>query len=470
MHSPTRRKLIQAGVGLAGLGAAGITLPWFFRPQLPQFDENVSGWVEPNTPLSPELNGRLSCDVAIVGAGYTGLSTALHLAKQDPTRRIVVIEARQPGHGASGRNGGMVLPQFGESMYEMPDKPDDLRQAYSLTHRAMRSMERLAKADGKDCGLALNGYCVAILDEAELGYYRKYVRLANGMGIPLEFWDEDTTEEELGSPEFAGAVYDPHGGQVHAMRWLQVIRRAAEHAGVRIYGNSPVTRIEEGKVTRLIVGNHRAVVEAEKLVLATNGYTPALGYFKNNVMPVHAPTGLTSPLSDDQLAAMAWGSRLPFFDTRNFLYHLILRKDRRLIVGGGNARYEQRGNLIFQGDHAQNAKMMLADLQALYPKLQGLRFEKVWTGVMGITLDGREGIGVCGEHGNIYYALGYNGHGITLSFLFGETLAHLMHGKTHPLQETGLVNQPMAYIPPDPYRWIGAQAAMAHLEWQDRRK
>ena len=252
------------------------------------------------------------------------------------------------------------------------------------------------------------------------------------------------------------------------MRWLQVLWRAAEKSGAIIYGESPVTAIDEGQTIRLEVANGRGQVEAKAIVLATNAYTPALGYFKSRLMPVHAPTGITAPLSKQQLASMGWESRLPFFDTRNFLYHLVLTDNNRIVVGGGSARYELGGDLIYRGDPVADEKMMLNDLARLYPNLKGLRFEKVWSGVMGITFDGGEGLGVTGEHDNIYYALGYNGHGIVMSYLFGEALANLYHGKPHPLQDTGHVNRPLAYIPPDPYRWIGATANLAYLRWQDQ--
>ncbi|MXR36450.1 FAD-dependent oxidoreductase [Neisseriaceae bacterium B2N2-7] len=464
----SRRDLLKAGGLLAGSAAVAAALPWLFPPQRAQFDNHPGGWGGgPFTP-APPLAGRVKADVVIIGAGYTGLATALHLARRDPDLDIVVVEARQPGYGASGRNGGMLLPQFGEEMFEMPEQAADLQQAYALTANAMQSMKLLADASGEDCGFKLDGYCLAILEEDDLAYYRDYVARAAGLGMKLELWDAEAAEDALGSPAFAGAVYDPKGGQVHAMRWLQVLHRAAQAAGVKIYGDSPVTQVREGKVVQLQVAGGRGVVEAEALVLATNGYTPALGYFQERVMPVHAPTGITQPLTPAQLEAMGWSSRLPYFDTRNFLYHLVLTDDNRIVVGGGNARYQLGADLAYGGNLEDDAKMMLADISRLYPQLKGLRFDKVWTGVMGVTYDGMEGVGVTGEHENIYYALGYNGHGIVLSYLFGEALAYLYLDQPHPLEQTGHVNHPLAYIPPDPYRWLGAKGTMAYLRWQDR--
>ena len=464
----SRRSLLKTGAALAGTAATAAALPWLFPPKEAAFDRNASGWQKNGAADCPPLNESIQADVAIIGGGYTGLSTALHLAQIDPSQKIVILEAVQPGNGASGRNGGMVLPQFGESMFETPEDYASLSKDNAITVKAVRSMQDLAAKDGQYCGLKLDGYCLAILDEDDLDYYRNYVTQTSKEGMKFELWDADTAEEELGSPEFAGAIYDPNGGQIHPMRWLQVLWRAAEKSGAIIYGESPVTAIDEGQTIRLEVANGRGQVEAKAIVLATNAYTPALGYFKSRLMPVHAPTGITAPLSKQQLASMGWNSRLPFFDTRNFLYHLVLTDNNRIVVGGGSARYELGGDLIYRGDPVADAKMMLDDLARLYPNLKGLRFEKVWSGVMGITFDGGEGLGVTGEHDNIYYALGYNGHGIVMSYLFGEALANLYHGKPHPLQDTGHVNRSLAYIPPDPYRWIGATANLAYLRRQDQ--
>jgi glycine/D-amino acid oxidase-like deaminating enzyme len=208
---------------------------------------------------------------------------------------------------------------------------------------------------------------------------------------------------------------------------------------------------------------------ADALVLATNAYTAALGFFKHQVMPVHAQTAVTPPLSARQLDSIAWESRLPFFDSRNALFHLVLTPDNRIVIGGGSAEYFFGNNLRYRGDLPAIGAMMLAELVRMYPALEGIRLESVWNGLLGMSFDGTPSVGVGGKFGNIYHGLGYSGQGVNLSFLFGDVIAALHQGKDHPWLQTPYANNRLPFIPPEPFRWIGVQAAMKYYDWQDRR-
>lgn len=466
----SRRDFIKVAALTAG-GAAlasGCSSP-ASSAEAPAFDPNDSYWAQEQPPASPPLGEDMAVDVAIVGGGYTGLAAAWRLAQAAPGLKIALLEAQQVGHGASGRHGGMVLPQPGPESFEIAHDLETHKLTYDLTVESMAALQALVQSSGMDADLRLDGFVHTFLDEEDWPYYEEYVDQVQRAGMPLELWDEDETAEALGTEIYVGGVYDPNGGSVHAMKLIKVLKQAAEAAGVRIFGDSPVLDVEEGEPVRLRVGEAGRTVLADALVLATNAYTSALGFFKHQVMPVHAQTAVTPPLSARQLDSIAWESRLPFFDSRNALFHLVLTPDNRIVIGGGSAEYFFGNNLRYRGDLPAIGAMMLAELVHMYPALEGIQFEHVWNGLLGMSFDGTPSVGVGGKFGNIYHGLGYSGQGVNLSFLFGDVIAALHQGQDHPWLATPYANNRLPFIPPEPFRWIGVQAAMKYYDWQDKR-
>ena len=465
----SRRDFLKMAAITAGsAAAAGIGIPLLMGEKEAVFDPNDSYWAKEAPMANPPLGQDIQADVAIIGGGYTGLSTAWHLAQANPNLRIVLLEARQVGHGASGRNGGMVLPQTALESLEIAVDAETHKWTYDLTVDSMKSLKKLVDSTGMDCELKLDGYCYTILDEEDLPYDKAYVEQVQKLGMPLEFWDEDRTADELGTEYYYGAIYDPNGGRVHAMKLVKALKYAAEQAGVQIFENSQVTGIEEGETMRLTAGMDGHTVLAKTLVIATNGYTSKLGYFKNQVMPVHAQCAVTPQLTEKKLARMGWKSGLPFFDSRNFLYHLVMTADNRIVIGGGSAEYFFRNDLHYSGDLNKTGAMMLGELVQIFPSLKGIQFEQVWDGILGMSYDEVELVGVTGKHKNIYYGLAYNGHGVNTSFMFGNIIASMYNGLSHGWEETAHSNYPLAYIPPEPFKWFGVQGVMRYYQWLDQ--
>lgn len=466
----TRRDFLKmSAITVGSITAAGIGIPMLMGEKEAVFDANNSYWAKEQPAANPSLQQDIQVDVAIIGGGYTGLSAAWHMATTDPSLNIVILEARQVGHGASGRNGGMVLPQTGLESLQIAEDEETHKWTYDLTVDSMKSLKKLVDSTGMDCELKLDGYCYAILDEEDLPYDKAYAEQAQKLGMPMEFWDEDRTAEELGTEYYYGAIYDPNGGRVHAMKLVKALKYAAEQAGVQIYENSQVTDIQEGEIIRLTVGENGYTVLAKDIVIATNGYTSKLGYFKYQVMPVHAQCAVTPPLSKRQLTQIGWESGLPFYDSRNFLYHLVLTADNRIVIGGGSADYLFRNDLQYNGDLNKIGAIMLGELINIYPALQGIQFEQVWDGILGMSYDEVEAVGVTGKHKNIYYGLAYNGHGVNTSFMFGNIISSMYNGMSHGWEKTAYYNYPLSYIPPEPFKWFGVQGVMKYYQWLDQK-
>ena len=452
----------------AGGGAvlAGIGIPVLMGEKAAVFDPNDSYWAKEQPAANPSLQKDIRVDVAVIGGGYTGLSTAWHMAKTNPGLNIALFEARQVGHGASGRNGGMVLPQTGLETMQIAYDEETHKWTYDLTVGSMNALERLVASTGIDCELKLDGYCYTILEKEDIPYYKAYVEQARNLGMPLEFWDEDRTAEELGTGYACGAVYDPNGGRVHAMKLVKALKYAAEQENVKIYENSQVTDIQEGREIRLAVAGH--MVQAKAIVIATNGYTSKLGYFKHQIVPLHTQCAVTPPLNEQQLEQIGWRSGLPFYDSRNLLYHLVLTADNRIVIGGGNAEYFFRNDLHYHGDLTAVGNMLLDELVRIYPALQGIQFEQVWNGILGASYDEVEAVGVTGEFKNIYYGLLYNGHGINSAFMFGNIISGMYNGVSRGWEETACADCELSVIPPEPFKWFGVQGMMKYYQWLDQ--
>lgn len=432
------------------------------------FDPNTSYWTLAHAPGTPALAEDMRADLAIIGGGLTGLFAAYHFASRFPRLKIILLEARQVGHGASGTNGGMILTQTPNESFEIGDDENTHKHVYELTARAIKELQAMVTAEGNGCDLILDGFLHVARKEEDVDYYEEYVEKANRLGLPLEFLTGKETADEIGSSVYYASVYDPNGGQVHPMKLVNLLKKVVLKKGVAVFENSPVLSMEEGKTVRLTVGEKRYEVSADNIILATDAYTSKLGYFKNGIIPIHSQCGITRPISKKKLAQAGWQSRLPFFDSWNKLFHLILTPDNRICIGGGNAEYFFNNGLHYRGDLNRVASMLAGELARIYPAFADVGFESVWNGMLGMTADGEPSVGVTGRHQNIYYALAYNGQGLAMTYLFGEIMADVFDGKKYRWEDTPFLCHPIPFVPPEPLKWIGAKFVLSYYGYLDR--
>jgi gamma-glutamylputrescine oxidase len=467
-----RRKFLKTSlyslgsVAAATAGSAAV-VPLVWRETM-CFDPNTSFWARTQTPAAPPLAENMRVDMAIIGGGLTGLFAAYHFAIRFPRLKIILLEARQVGHGASGTNGGMILPQTPNESFEISDDEATHKYVYEITARAIKELQALVMAEGNGCDLILDGFLHTVRQEEDLDYYEEYVEKANRLGLPLEFLTAKKTADEIGTGVYYGSVYDPNGGQVHPMKLIHLLKKTVLKKGVTIFENSPVFSIEEGKTAHLKVGEQQFQVNTENIILATDAYTSKLGYFKNGIIPIHSQCAITKPISAKKLSQAGWKSRLPYFDSWNKLFHLILTPDNRICIGGGNAEYFFNNDLHYRGDLNGVADLFARELTRIYPAFSEVGFESVWNGMLGMTADGEPAVGVTGRHQNIYYALAYNGQGLAMTYLFGKIMADVFEGKKSLWGKSPFLCHPIPFIPPEPLRWIGAKFALSYYGYLDK--
>jgi gamma-glutamylputrescine oxidase len=480
-RSATSRRRFLKNSALAGggllLGSSGLNLisPKIWHRPLP-LDDNRSYWARSQPPQNPSLTQDLSVDVAIVGGGLTGLAAAYFIRRVSPQKSVAVLEARGCGNGASGRNGAMVLTMTADRYMNFSAAPAMDKEIYELTAGNIRSLSALSAAAGIDCELETQGALQVFTSAQDAAAAKDYVQQARSLGMPVELWDAGQVAGALGTEVYAGGFFDPNGGHVHPMKLVHVFKSAAENAGASIYDNTQVEEVEEGReVALLTAGGH--TVKARSLVLASNAFTPDVGFLRNSVVPIREYVAMTRPLTDAQFKQLGWRLPVPFNDTRTEVFYLGLTKDRRIHIGGGTPRYEFNngpGNAGSGTGAAPNAAAATADgrtrshvaqlqreLARIFPRLAGIEFDVTWDGMVDWSLDGSPSVGTTGKHGNIFYGLGYSGHGVNLTSIFGRIIADLEAGREEAWKRYPFVNAHLTYVPNEPFRWLAAESGLA---------
>jgi glycine/D-amino acid oxidase-like deaminating enzyme len=460
--SASRRRWLR-GAGIAcGAGGAVLALdaafPWLAPADL-DIDSNTSFWARELDGARPTLDRDVDADIAVIGGGFTGLSAACYLRAALPGRQVLLLEARRCGNGASGRNGAMLLPTTADRFLRPSEDPALDRRLHDVTVANFATLQALCERTGVDAQFDLGGAATVFRSEAEARAFVPLAQRLRAAGIAVEAWDRERTATALGTKAYAGAAWLPQAGQLHPGRLVTAWRRAALQAGVDLFEDTPVRHIEEGAVHRLTTVGGR-IVRAPVLVLATNGYSRQLGRLQRAALPVWDYLGITPPLSDVQLAELGWQSRAPYSDTITELYYLGLSRDGRVRIGGGPVDYGFNGARPDAATQALRHEALLAELWRLYPSLRGLRFEAAWSGLVDMSLDQSPAVGRMGSHGNVYYAIGYSGHGVNLSSVFGRVIADLVAGREERWRWLPYLDRLPPSLPNEPLRWLAVRAGL----------
>lgn len=408
----------------------------------------------PYEPLPP-LDRDITADVAIIGGGFTGVSTAYHLSRRFPDRRVVLLEARQLANGASGRNGGMMLNWINGVG---SDDPDLTRRVYETTRAGIDGIVSLIQEHGLAVRHRRDG-CLEVLTDArraEAAHAR--VERLRSFGIDLTFLDQAALKGRLGMEGAAGAVLDRSEGHVHGVDLLRGLRPVLLAQGVGVYEGTPVVRVEEGQTITLTTPG--GAVRAAAVVLATNAYTPRLGYFTTGLFPLHSHVLATEPLPPEVRARIGWGAVTGFSDDLDRISYGCMTTEGAIVFGGGsNAAYDYRygGRTALASPPDAAFRAIQQRLARYFPGLAEVRIAQRWSGPLAITMSRVCSMGVMGEHRNVYYALGYSGHGITLGNLAGRVLADIYGGEGERWKDLPFYMRPLRGVPPEPLRWIGYQ-------------
>jgi glycine/D-amino acid oxidase-like deaminating enzyme len=423
--------------------------------------------VDDNLAPRPALGGSLVADVAIVGAGYTGLWTAYYLATAAPSLRVVVLEKEFAGYGASGRNGGWC-----SALFPTPPRLTAHRHgkpAVVAMQRAMNStvdeIGRVAAAEDIDCHWSKGGTVVVARTPAQLRRASAAVEEAREYGFgedDLTLLGAEEAAKRCGATNVLGGTYTPHCAAIHPARLVRGLARAVERRGVTIYEGTPVIGLRKGAADTPV-----GTVRAPVVVRATEAYTPTLPGARRTIAPVYSLMISTPPLPDDFWATAGLAERETFADFRRLIVYGQRTADGRLAFGGRGAPYHFGSRTSAEYDREPRVFAALRRaLVDLFPALAGVPVTHSWGGAVGIASDWSASVGLDRETG-LAWAGGYVGDGVGTTNLAGRTLADLILGVESELTSLPWVGHESPQWPPEPLRWMGINAVRKLVTWAD---
>jgi glycine/D-amino acid oxidase-like deaminating enzyme len=430
----------------------------------------ISNWYAQLPAVRAPLPGDRDADVCIVGAGYTGLWTAYYLKRADPSLRIVVMEARFAGFGASGRNGGWLsglVPGDRNRMAKRYGRDRVLAWQHALND-AVDEVIDVTDREGIDAGVVKGGTLHVARNRAQASRLAAEVeeeRLWKVDGIAELTKDESAQRIQLDG--VVSAYYNPHCARIQPAQLVRGLADTVERLGVDIYERSPATEIRAGRVKTTL-----GAVSAPVVLRATEGFTASLPGLRRRWLPMNSSMIATEPIPQDVWETIGWQGRETLGDTAHGFFYAQRTVDDRIAIGGRSVPYRFGSRTDIDGRVPERTIAHLtAVLHSALPQTRDIPIAHGWCGVLAVprdwgasvTFDKATGLGAAG---------GYVGHGVTATNLAGRTLTDLVLGRQTQLTDLPWVGHPARDWEPEPLRWLGVRGmylAYKAADWHESR-
>jgi gamma-glutamylputrescine oxidase len=427
----------------------------------------VSPYLRAPVDLQPQLTTDVHAEVAIIGGGFTGLSTALALHQRGISS--VVLERDFCGYGASGRNAGHLTPTICKDLptATMLFGKETAAQLVRYADFCVESTEHLMQAHAIDCDYNASGNIMAVIHPSQEKRLRTATEGAAELGAKMHFIEPGEMRERGVPSSFLCGAMEERGGTLHPGKFVQGLRKVALERGIRIYENTEVKRNEGRKPLTVVAG--KGSVKAERLVMASNAYTGEIGRPGDRILPLYITLFETAPLSDEQLGAIGgWKGREGIYTAHESMESYRLTAQKTIIGGSKDVRYFYDCAPHGHGGDADASKMsVVCAFRERFPELCELPIAHSWAGWCGFTLNFMPVLGRSADNPAYYYAIGYNGHGIAQAVTMGSLLADMVAGKSN--RWVDLMCRKPAYMPSKPLRYLSVHTLLAVLNGIDRR-
>jgi glycine/D-amino acid oxidase-like deaminating enzyme len=428
--------------------------------------EQACYWLAQRPPRDARpLEGAGETEIAIIGAGLTGLWTALFLKELAPGLEVAVVEQGLAAHGASGRNAGMLsetvdhshglaIEHFGEA---------EARRVARLGETNVAELVASLEQRQIGCDYEPTGRLMVALTERQVEEARRTIEIAERLGLDsFRYLDQQALRAEIESPLYLGGVAVTGGGILDPVKLVDGLRESAEREGIRVYERSRVTGVEpRGAGARIQTAG--GSLDVRRVVLATSAYTHhLLPGITRRFIPLYDYVLVSEPLSADQRAAIGWRGRQGVTDGRAFFNYYRLTSDDRILWGTSEATYYPGNRVDPSCDHSPaHYAALRQSFRRHFPALGGLEFPYAWGGAICSTTRLTPFFGRALK-GRVLYGLGYTGHGLGTTRLAGRILAHMALDRASELLELALVRRKPFPYPPEPLRsWSVARVTRA---------
>ncbi|MFJ8940679.1 NAD(P)/FAD-dependent oxidoreductase [Streptomyces sp. NPDC102365] len=420
----------------------------------------LSYWLDDPAKPRPEpaLTAAETCDLLVVGGGYSGLWTALLAKERDPAREVVLLEGREVGWAASGRNGGFCAASLTHGLANgLTRWPDEIHRLEELGARNLDGIEATVARYSLDCDFERTGeidVATAPYQAAELRDWHEELK-ERGLADGVEYLDTDAVREQVDSPTFLGGLHDRRGvAMLHPARLAWGLKRACVGLGVRVYENTPALTLKAygaGMAVRTPYGS----VRARRVALGTNIFPNLVKRVRPYTVPVYDYALMTEPLTAGQLDSIGWKNRQGLGDSANQFHYFRLSADNRILWGGYDAVYPYGGRVRAEYDDRPDTYAKLAGhFFTCFPQLEGVRFTHAWGGAIDTCSRFSAFFGTA-HGGRVAYAAGYTGLGVGATRFGADVMLDLLAGERTERTALEMVRRKPLPFPPEPFAWTG---------------
>ncbi|WP_367045249.1 FAD-dependent oxidoreductase [Streptomyces sp. Je 1-332] len=420
----------------------------------------VSYWLDdPGKPRAePALTADEQCDLLVVGGGYSGLWTALIAKERNPDRDVVLVEGREAGWAASGRNGGFCAASLTHGISNGLSRwPDEIAKLEELGARNLDEIEAAVKRYSIDCDFERTGEIDVATQPHQLTELREmYEEMAeHGLAGGSELLDADAVRAHVDSPTFLGGLWDREGvAMLHPAKLAWGLKRACMDKGVRVYEHTPALELVSsgaGMAVRTPYGR----IRARQVALATNIFPSLVKRIRSYTVPVYDYALMTEPLTEEQLESIGWKNRQGLGDSANQFHYFRLSADNRILWGGYDAIYPFGGKLRAEHDDRPETYAKLAGhFFTCFPQLEGVRFSHAWGGAIDTCSRFSAFFGTA-HAGRVAYAAGYTGLGVGATRFGADVMLDLLSGERTERTSLEMVRTKPLPFPPEPFAWTG---------------
>ena len=419
------------------------------------------------TPL-PDLTKEISADLLVIGAGFSGLWTALLAKEENPSRDVVILEGGEIAIGASGRNGGFMSASITHGFSNGLSRwPNELPELIELGLKNLDEIEEIIQRLGIECDYIRSGAIDLASEPHQVKEMEEELEESKPFNMNYTFFDRDEVQSIVKSPIYIAGIKKPGTAMINPAQLAWGLRKACIDLGVHIYENSPVTKLEDDdKFVNAYTTHGR--VRASRVALATNAYPPLLKRLSYYVVPVYDYALMTEPLSPEQRESIGWYGREGLSDASRQFHYFRTTIDGRILWGGYDAVYYWNNGF---GEHLENSQLMYERLAEhffqAFPQLEGLQFSHAWGGAIDTCSRFSPFWGTV-HGGKTAYSMGFTGLGVGATRFGAKVMLDLLDNKKTERTQLEMVRTKPLPFPPEPLRSIGINITRWSMEQVDR--